>query len=248
VTRQLAGVCREVGSRNDDLYVTTFSGFGFAPIRQQIQEFAVAAGAFFQRTKVLSRTLQMVFWAKDETAQKRKGINLTRLHELRQMLIDYVKPDLTKGSQSFVLEYEENDVILQIKALYEAGLELDADLRNKWTNSFPLRLLSVDPYWVEDDQEVAVLDLQDTVTDVNYAVARESGQWSNMNFGFNGSVSTIAEDDDGRIYFGGSFTVANNNAGAVDPLLTVNRICYWDGTQFRAMGGGLNGVVEKIAV
>jgi trimeric autotransporter adhesin len=74
----------------------------------------------------------------------------------------------------------------------------------------------------------AALNTTQDVTAAN-GVMRVNGFWSGMGTGFNGVVRCSAIDAYGRVWFGGDFTTANG--------VTVNRICYWDGTTFQAIGG-----------
>jgi hypothetical protein len=68
-----------------------------------------------------------------------------------------------------------------------------------------------------------------------YGLRRTNGQWALLGSGFNAAVSVVKADPKrGRVYFGGSFTTANG--------VTVNGICYWNGTTFVAMGGATKGV------
>lgn len=241
----LAGDC----TANDDLYVTIISGFGMPPLRSDFQEFALTPGAFYQRSKVESRVLQMVFYSKNEEASDSSAIELTRLHELRQTLIDQIKPDRVKDDQAFVLQYSEGGRELFIDVRYEAGLEFAGDIRNDLFNQFTLRLLAVEPLWREDDQEVNELEFSDSQFSPDlFILAKVKGVWDNLNFGLDDRVQTVAQGPDGKLYAGGEFLVANNNASAVDPQITANRIAYWDGTQWRAMGDGFNNDVSNIEV
>jgi hypothetical protein len=68
-----------------------------------------------------------------------------------------------------------------------------------------------------------------------YGLRRVNGQWALLGSGFDAAVLVVKADSKrGRVYFGGSFTTANG--------VTVNRICYWNGTTFVAMGGATKGV------
>lgn len=77
-----------------------------------------------------------------------------------------------------------------------------------------------------------------------YGVMRAEGFWAALGSGFNGIVLCSAVDGAGRVWFAGDFTTANG--------VTVNRICYWDGTTFQAIGGtgteGTDGAVRAIVV
>lgn len=76
-------------------------------------------------------------------------------------------------------------------------------------------------------------------------VARWNGtSWSPLNGGLNGTVSALASVGP-SLYAGGYFLVATNAGGATIP---VNRIAKWDGTNWSALGVGLNNSVSALAV
>ena len=56
--------------------------------------------------------------------------------------------------------------------------------------------------------------------------------------GVNGKVNTIARDESGTLYIGGEFTVAGE--------LVANRIARWTGTNWLALGGGVDEPVNSI--
>lgn len=227
----LAGPCRE----DDDIYATVMGGFGMPPIALNMQNYAELPGAFFQNTKIQVRPTNIIFHVKKEALRARSKPNLSKLHELRQQLVDIFKPDRTAGSETFLFEYDEGARPVYIAMRYEAGLEGDWDIRNQWYNGFPVRFLAVSPFLVEDDQEVKQLDIQETIS-MQYAAARQNGVWNNMNYGFNSVVRGAAIGPNGEIYAVGDFSVANNNTLATDPLLSVNRIAYWDGEKWNRLG------------
>lgn len=158
----LAGDCRD----DQNVYVTVLGGFGNAPIRNSTQSWADAPGSFYQSTKILDRVLNLSFYVKQESLNRVNPPNLSPLHGLRQQLIDLFKPDKTEGGEPFWLEYYETngDRPLYIQARYEAGLEGSWDVRNSWYNALPIRMLAVDPLWVEDNQDVKQLGIKDTVS------------------------------------------------------------------------------------
>lgn len=192
-----------------DIYVTVISGFGVPPITLNRQRTASTPGSVFDSLKVEERTMQLIIWVKDEDVKKTRGLVLERLHELRQNLIDLVKPDISPDTEPFMLRYTDNGKSLTIRCRYNAGLEFDGDIRNKFTNTIPLRLLALDPYWEEDNQEVAVLDSENPLTDVYVLTGRINGAWQSIAQGFGDAggqaeiVEVISEDANGRIYIGG---------------------------------------------
>ena len=238
----LAGPCRP----NNDIYVTVLGGFGMAPMVNNIQPWANAPGSFFQNVKVLDRVVTLSFNAKHENFRLLGAPKLDHLYELRQQLIDIIKPDRTAGGEAFLFEYDDGERPLYMRFRYEAGLEGEWDVRNEWVNSFPLRLLAVDPFWVEDNQNVADLDFSETIsngaTEKN-AYQRVNGIWSSMPTPstqyLNDVVSCMAIGPKGEVYAGGAFSGTFGYAS----------IAKWDGVQWNPLSNGLaNGAVNGIAV
>lgn len=231
----------------EDLYMTVVGGLGMAPISNQRQSFAIAPGSFFQNTKINERIITLTFHAKHADLLGREDMSLVKLHELRQFLIDTIKPDLTSGDQDFLVEYKDGNLPLYFRARYDGGLEGEWDVRNKFYNSFPLRLLVVSPLLEEDNQEVTTIDFQESLF-LNASASRVDGRWGNMNYGTNSSIADLEIGRKGEIIAGGSFATANNNVSAIDPLIPAGGIAYWDGTQWRALAASNNGTLNDAAV
>ena len=229
-----------------DLYYTTIGGLGVAPIRNNTQPYSDAPGSFHQSYKVLDRSLNIVFHAKNKSRYNCEPA-LTKLHSLRQSLFELVKPDLTAGGQEFLMEYQDGAYPVYFRARYDTGLEGEWDVRNQWTMSFPVRFLIVSPFITQDTYDVANLNIRDRLT-VNYAVRRIDGQWLTMNGGHNNQILDFAIGPRGQIYAVGEFTRSNNDTSATDPQIYSNYVSYWDGTQWQRLGVGANNVVRGIAV
>lgn len=240
----LAGACRD----NDDIYVTVLSGLGMPPIANQVQSWALAPGSFYQNTKIQNRVVTLSFNIKKENPKIFRGVpDLSPLHKLRQQLVDVLKPDKTAGGEPFLFSYQVGDRELFIWLRYEAGLEGQWDIRNQWTNSFPIRLLAVDPFFFEDSLDAKKLEFYSREVS-GRVMQKTGGLWKTMNYGANNGVVCFAIGKKGEIYAGGFFTIVNNNALAVDPLRAANNIAMWDGTKWNALGNGLNAQVKDIAV
>lgn len=246
----LGGTCRE----DDDIYFTVIGGLGMANIANNVVPWAVAPGSYYTNTKVLNRIVTFTFYIKNEDIFSKTTETIEKLHQLRQKLIDVFKPDLTANSEPFLIEYTQGDRPVYGWFHYEGGIEGQWDIRNKWKNSFPVRLLSVDPYFFEDDQEVQDLDYQEW-TYFNGVAGRIQGQWNRMNYGMlpnagtaDGPVTDFAFGDKGQIYACGSFRFVNANALAINPMIPALGIAYWDGTQWIRLSTGANAVINGIAV
>ena len=210
------------------LYVTITSGIGMPPVRHNVQGRALQAGVEFQSTKVLPRVLQMTVWVRNP--QSCPGA-LERLHEVRQDLIDIIKPDRVDPDQSFVIRYNGGAVPMEIEALYEAGLQFDGDVRNQFFNSFVVRFLSTDPFWFEDDQHVEILNPIEILQVQNGLMAKINSVWNNLGL-VNNRILGSAIGPDGNLYVTGDFTVIGG-VGA-------NGVAYYDGTNWFPLGAGLN--------
>lgn len=240
---ELASCDRE----EENLYVTVLTGMGVAPIRNNIQSYADAPGSYYQNTKTLDRSITVVFHAKSPDATGIKEKSLRDLHQLRNTLYDIIRPDKVTGGEEFILSYQDGDFPIYIGARYESGLEGEWDVRNRWKQSFPVRFIAVSPYMTDDNQEVATLNFKESGT-VNYIAQRSSGVWSEMNGGLSSYVRQFAIGARGQLFAVGEFLKANNKAAATDPLITVDYVSYWDGTQWQYMSTGANGVVHSVAV
>jgi len=236
--------------------MTVAGGLGMAPLTNNIQNFALAPGAYHQSVKVNSRLITFTFHAKYKALNViNQPVNLERLHELRQLLIDVIKPDRTGGDEEIRFEYSDGPIPLYFSARYDGGLEGDWDVRNQHINSFPLRLLAVSPYFEEDSQDSSVLDFQDQLK-FNTVFARINGRWTNMNFGFNERIYKFVTGPRGELYAGAyrnTLTIGNNDAAAIDPLVPVRGLAKWDGEKWSAVGspvdlGGSFGQINDIAV
>lgn len=231
-----------------NLYMTVIGGLGMAPIVNNRQSFALAPGGYYQNAKITERVITLTFHATHpDVLGREKNITLTHLHELRQFLIDTIKPDLTAGDQDFLVEYKDGTTPLYFHARYDGGLEGEWDVRNKFYNSFPLRLLVVSPLLEEDDQHMAQIDFQESLF-LNGIAARVEGRWNNMNYGFNFGPGDLEIGRKGEIFASGLFTLANNSPSATDPLIPANRVSYWDGTQWRRMDVGANNTINDVAI
>lgn len=254
---QIAGAQRE----QDDLYMTVVGGLGMAPIVNHVQDFALQPGGFLDNSKITQRPMTFTFFAKHavpDSAGVETPVSLQHLHELRQFLINVVKPDLTARREPMLFEYWDGTRPIYFWAVYDGGLEGEWDLRNQFVNSFPLRLLATSPLMQEDSAEAAALDFQDSLAS-NFCAGRLGGRWSNLNYGMNATpfISTLANfafDARGRLYVGvgNQVTTVNNNAAALDPLRNCRGLVYWDGEKWvqvgpaTPLGGG--GAVYCIAI
>lgn len=216
-----------------------YSGLGVPQIVNNLQAMALQPGAIFQSNKVQPRVMALTL--------DMEGSSFALMHSKRQDLWDLIKPDLVRGNQPFTIGYSGANSGKKAygQFRYDDGMGFSGP--EGFAEDVPVRLLAVDPYWYEDNRETAGLDFQDSIAAATRVLQRKNGQWQAMGTGVNNAVSCIAVDyQRGRVYFGGQFTLANG--------VTVNGICYWDGTTFVAMGatpgiaGGASNTVKTIAI
>ena len=233
---------------SENIYATATTGFGFGKIINNLYDNTSAPGTSINTIKTDERLLSLVFHVKNRDMLRHSGLDITlrRLHELRSMLIDTIKPDAVGGNQPFWIEYKDGDIPLLAKVYYDGGLEGDWDIRNLWIMDFPLRLLATSPVFVEDNQQTSEFDFSDT--DIFSGVAgRIDGEWKTMNGGIwnnydpvdvpedtvDGTIKDMALGIRGEIFTVGRFKIINYN-GILDPDAVADCAAYWDGYKWIA--------------
>jgi len=220
----------------EDIYMTVVTGLGVAPIANNRHVYSLSPGGYLDNVKILERPISLLFHVKHKSIPRtcKEALSLDKLHELRQMLIDIIKPDRTAGNQPFWLEYQDGDIPLYIKVHYDGGLEGDWDIRNQWVMDFPLRLLALSPMMYEDNQENYAIDFTNTAT-FNDVVGKIDGDWNSLNAGVNNTVRTLAVGKNGEVYAGGIFTSVNPESS--DAAV----IAYYDGTAWINIATSMTG-------
>jgi hypothetical protein len=228
--------------------MTVAGGLGMAPLTNNVQSFALEAGAYFQNTKIQPRVITLTFHAKHKVDDEEQAVSLEHLHELRESLIAALKPDRTGAEEEIWFAYEDGGAQMWFQARYDGGLEGEWDIRNQFYNSFAVRLLAVSPLMHMDTQEAADLDFQETFT-ANFVLGRVNGRWGHLNYGMDDDVFKIARGPRGEIYAIGTFDKVNNNAAAVDPL-RASQVAYWNGERWVSIGitGSSASLIYDIAV
>jgi hypothetical protein len=226
------------------VYVTQASGTGMPPIRLNIQDLGSQDRALIQNFKPLPRSVNLLFWAKKEAQSKvASPAALREIHILRERLEALIKPDRSHGAQPFLMRYQDGTDSVEIMGHYESGLEFDGDLRFPYFNSFGVRMLAVEPYWLSDGQDVQQLTSSKEVAGADRVIARIDGEWQALGAGANSTVREFARDPvTGDVYAAGAFT-------SMDGVANTRGIARWDGENWNAVGTGLgNGSVRAIAI
>ncbi len=88
-----------------------------------------------------------------------------------------------------------------------------------------------------DERIVIAVNDQDAVYPLTIDPTIADQKWRQ---GLSGPVSAIAVDSEGNLYVGGSFTEAGGSSA--------NRIARWNGSNWSALGSGLNAAVSALAI
>ena len=222
-----------------NLYMTVIGGLGVAPIVNNTQSYADAPGSYYKNSKTMDRVITITFHATSPDLRGNKPKSLKDLHALRKLLFDIIRPDKTAGGEEFTLEYQDGDFPVYVRVRYEGGLEGSWDIRNRFTQSFPIRFLAVSPYLYDDNYESAGLNFGEGAT-VNYVMARFDERWGMMGIGMNAIINDLAIGKRGEVIAVGAFTLAGG--------IAASRVAYWDGTNWQAFGGAANGIINGVAI
>jgi len=227
-----------------DQYVTrvrSWAGAGLAPLEHITEERAYLPGEEYQDNRKQTRYLSLV--------SSITGSTEAVLRTNRTALIRALSPDTTRGAQEFWLAYTGGARKLYGKFRFNQGLNSDVQTNSTavvYEAAAAIGLRADDPLWYEDDQEVAVLDVSDTMTG-NRILRRYLGEWVTVppsgTTGTNGAVRAMAFSPDGYLYIAGSHTTCSGT--------TCNRVHYWDGKTNNTMGtgtAGLNNAGRALAV
>lgn len=199
-------------------------GMGMPDVALNFFEQALQPGAVFQSEKIGLRLLNLKTTISGTTFQN--------LQQKRQDLIDIVKGNAKRGRQPVILRYTGANTGKPVYAPFRYADGLKFGPPKGFMEEPTVRLVAESPMWWEDANEVSSLTLQQSLSSAAYGLRRTNGLWAALGTGFNGAVLCILPDPvRGRVYFCGAFTTANG--------VTVNQICYWNGTTFVAMGNGV---------
>lgn len=199
-------------------------GMGMPDVALNFFEQALQPGALFKSEKLGLRALNL--------RATLSGTTYQNLQQRRDDFINIVKGNAKRGRQPVVLRYTGANTGKPVYAPFRYADGLKFGPPKGFVEELTARLVAENPFWYEDDNAVTSLTLQQSISTAAYGLRRVNGLWQGLGSGFNGNVNAIAEDKQrGRIYFGGAFTTANG--------VTVNRICYWNGLTFVAMGNGV---------
>ncbi len=190
-------------------------GIGLAPQSLTLDTYAILPGGELNSIKVQPRSFSLTGVI--------RGTSLENLHlraqELHSVLLSHYVPPDADGPQPVRIWYTGAEVVKQIAAHYEGGLEGAITTQNPcgWQR-VSVRFLAPDPNWYEIGESAAILDHNDSATfRIVAGRLRDTGQWDNLGppgapgTAVYNQVRAIAEDET-YLYLGGNFLNFNNNA------------------------------------
>ena len=212
-------------------YITETSGIGMPGVTHRTQKQANIPGALYLGSAAQNRIFEIVGEA--------VGTSYANLHARRASLINLLKPNLVGSAQPILIRYNGSGTEVETRAVYDTGLDLNAGAGI--TEKIVIRFIGYDPFWYEIGETAAAITTEQTITGVNYMLAKVSNVWGKLGTGLNGAVYALAIGPDGYLYAGGNFTTAGGT--------TVNYVAKWDGSAWSALGStpGTNGIVWALA-
>lgn len=212
--------------------LTAMIGLGLATPINVATEYARIDGAYDDYTRKPARQFTLT--------GRLQGRTYAELRRNRSGLAQLFDRDLTGQDQRLTLLRHVEDARGQIvssttRALvkYESGLGGATD--NQHAETAAITFTQYLPGLLADGESGGALSVQTAISNGLRILQRSpTGVWSNMGVGANSNVWSLLWASDGKLYAGGQFT----SIGGV----AANRIAYWDGTAWNAMGTGMAGV------
>jgi len=221
-------------------------GVGAPPQSNSVDGYAILPGGQLNSVKINPRVFTLVGVLMGAGAD-------CDLNEARQNLFAILAHDAypkdADGWQPVIIRYTGADVVKEIKAHYEGGLEAAIRLENRIHEKVSLRFIAPDPLWYGIGEASHVLDTNDSAT-LRYVTGRlkSTGQWDDLGLTANptagGSILVAATAPDGSVYVGGSFTGMNGVAGRDYIARYIPSTDTWETV---GPGSSLNSLVFAIA-
>lgn len=217
-------------------FLTAIVGLGLALPQNVATEYARIDGGFDDYTRKPTRQFSIVgqFEARD----------YLELRALRGGLARLLDRDQVAQDQQLLLRYHlengcgdvQSDTVA-IPCKYQGGL--DGQMDNHFAQATPITFTQYLPMLGSDGNGGAALNVQTSISDGLRILQRSAGgAWSNLSTGANSNVWSLMYASDGKLYAGGEFT----SIGGV----AANRIAFWDGSAWNAMGTGQAGAGSAV--
>lgn len=214
--------------------------YGMPPVINSVQQRALQPGADFAGSRILPREINL--------ATGLQGTSLANLHSLRQSLINLIRPDPTGSKQPVVLAYSGADSTRRVYAKFHYVSGLEAGVLEGFSETQPIRLVAVDPFWYEMGNVMHSLSYNSgAVSYARLTLRTQAGLWTSIGGLDNDVRHVIIDYQRNRVYICGAFTTGTTSAGAGQ---TLNYIAYWDGTYLNQMvdtGSGSIGLAGGVA-
>lgn len=210
--------------------ITAILGLGMAGVQNVATDYARIDGAYDDYTRKPPRQITVT--------GRFQGRTYGELRRNRSGLAQLLDRDLIGQDQRLTLLRHVEDSYgrvmssdVRLLAKYETGLGGNTD--NMHAETVPITFTVYMPNLMADGGDGESLNVQLSVSDASRIAQRSAaGVWGALSTGANNNVWGLFYASDGKLYAGGEFT----SIGGV----AANRIAYWDGTAWNAMGTGGN--------
>lgn len=189
-------------------------GLGLAPVANLSTDYAVLDGSLYQNTRTLSRNFTLIGAV--------FGKHLASLQQVRQQLINLIKPDLVFPKQPLLMLYEYADECgnpsgetLEIVCNYSGGLEGNTD--NLYQENIGMQFTMFAPQIFGSGNKSSSLAYQNVLAVSGALIRNASGVWSSVNLSSFSSygITEVIIGRDGKYYFGGFFVSGATRYGVI---------------------------------
>lgn len=217
-------------------FLSAVIGLGLAVPQNIATEYARIDGGYPDYTRKPTRQFSIVGNFHARTYQE--------LRDMRGGLAAMLDRDASGLDQQLILRHHLEDPcgvvlsdITRIACKYQGGL--DGNTNNQVGETAAMSFTQSLPLITADNEAAAALNVQTAISNGLRILQRSaSGIWSNLSTGANNNIWSLLWASDGKLYAGGEFT----SIGGV----AANRIAYWDGSAWNAMGTGQAGAGSAV--